>query len=217
MIDALEATLLAAMGDEDAAAAQLGGETEETAVARARMRLRSGEPAAALAQLEPFLAGARIVLRPTRTEAWVVAALARDALGDGVGAGRSLEQALDTAELGGIQRSFLIQGAAIAPLLQRHRRNGTSHRALLDELLSAVDRHGAERPVATLPDLLSDREEAVLRYLPTMMSNQEIAGELFVSVNTIKTHLKAIYRKLDVEDRRSAVRRARDLSLIGPP
>ena len=56
---------------------------------------------------------------------------------------------------------------------------------------------------------LSPREQAVLRYLPTMMSNQEIASELFVSVNTVKTHLKAIYRKLDVADRREAVRRAR--------
>ena len=53
---------------------------------------------------------------------------------------------------------------------------------------------------------LSPREQAVLRYLPTMMSNQEIASELFVSVNTVKTHLKAIYRKLDVATaaRRSA-------------
>jgi LuxR family maltose regulon positive regulatory protein len=67
-----------------------------------------------------------------------------------------------------------------------------------------------------LPDALSEREEAVLRYLPTMMSNQEIAAELFVSVNTVKTHLKSIYRKLDADDRRSAVRRARNLSLLGP-
>jgi LuxR family maltose regulon positive regulatory protein len=50
-----------------------------------------------------------------------------------------------------------------------------------------------------------------------MMSNQEIASELFLSVNTVKTHLKAIYRKLDVVDRRAAVGRARELSLLGPP
>ena len=47
-----------------------------------------------------------------------------------------------------------------------------------------------------------------------MMSNQEIAGELFVSVNTIKTHLKAIYRKLDVPGRRQAVTRARAGGLL---
>jgi LuxR family transcriptional regulator, maltose regulon positive regulatory protein len=63
---------------------------------------------------------------------------------------------------------------------------------------------------------LSPRERAVLRYLPTMMSNQEIASELFVSVNTVKTHLKAIYCKLDVQDRREAVRRARTMKLLAP-
>ena len=56
----------------------------------------------------------------------------------------------------------------------------------------------------------------MLRFLPTMMSNTEIAAELFVSVNTVKSHLKSIYRKLDVPDRRHAVRRARDLSLLAP-
>jgi LuxR family maltose regulon positive regulatory protein len=61
---------------------------------------------------------------------------------------------------------------------------------------------------------LSEREQVVLRYLPTLMSNPEIAGELFVSVNTVKTHLKSIYRKLGVSHRREAVRRARELRLI---
>jgi LuxR family transcriptional regulator, maltose regulon positive regulatory protein len=67
-----------------------------------------------------------------------------------------------------------------------------------------------------LHESLSAREVAVLRFLPTMMSNGEIAAELFVSVNTVKTHLKAIYRKLDVPDRREAVRRARELELLAP-
>ena len=55
----------------------------------------------------------------------------------------------------------------------------------------------------------------MLRYLPTMMSNAEIAGEMYVSVNTVKTHLKHVYRKLDVVDRRECVRRARELHLLG--
>jgi len=66
-----------------------------------------------------------------------------------------------------------------------------------------------------LLDPLSARETVVLRYLPTLLSNQEIAGELFVSVNTVKTHLKSIYRKLGVSDRREAVRLARELRLVG--
>ena len=108
-----------------------------------------------------------------------------------------------------------MHGASIGPLLRRQQRAGTGHRALLDNLIEAI-----EQPNGTLPQMLaeplSQRESAVLRFLPTMMSNQEIAGELFVSVNTVKTHLKAIYRKLGVDDRRGAVRRARELSLLGP-
>ncbi len=54
----------------------------------------------------------------------------------------------------------------------------------------------------------------MLRYLPTQLTNGEIAGELFVTTNTIKTHLRSIYRKLDVSSRREAVQRARDLRLL---
>jgi LuxR family maltose regulon positive regulatory protein len=58
------------------------------------------------------------------------------------------------------------------------------------------------------------KHTAFLRYLPTMMSNREIAAEMFFSVNTVKTHLKSIYRKLGVSRRRDAVSRARALSLL---
>ena len=75
----------------------------------------------------------------------------------------------------------------------------------------------AERNAAApLLEPLSDRELTVLRYLPTMMSNAEIAAEMFVSVNTVKTHLKHVYRKLDVTDRRDCVRRGRELRLLSP-
>ena len=55
-----------------------------------------------------------------------------------------------------------------------------------------------------------------MRYLPTTLSNGEIAAELFVTTNTVKTHLRSIYRKLDVARRREAVERARDLRLLAP-
>jgi len=67
---------------------------------------------------------------------------------------------------------------------------------------------------AELLEPLSGREQSVLRFLPTMMSNAEIAGELFVTSNTVKTHLKSIYRKLAVSRRRDAVERARELELL---
>ena len=71
-----------------------------------------------------------------------------------------------------------------------------------------------EDPRRVLLDPLSEREEAVLRYLPTVMSKAEIASELFVSINTVKTHTKNIYRKLGVGTRTEAVRRARHLNLV---
>jgi len=61
---------------------------------------------------------------------------------------------------------------------------------------------------------LTDREIAVLRYLPSPMSQRDIAGELFVSLNTVKTHCRAIYRKLAVSDRKAAVQAARDADLL---
>ena len=102
-------------------------------------------------------------------------------------------------------------------LLRRQLRQGSSHRSLVETLLQELARPAADaRPRSLLVEPLSDREAAVLRFLPTMMSNGEIAAELFVSINTVKTHLKSIYRKLDVPDRREAVRRARELGLLAP-
>jgi LuxR family transcriptional regulator, maltose regulon positive regulatory protein len=56
----------------------------------------------------------------------------------------------------------------------------------------------------------------VLRYLPTALQLAEISAELFVSVNTVRSHVKSIYRKLDVQRRSQAVERARALRLLGP-
>ena len=61
---------------------------------------------------------------------------------------------------------------------------------------------------------LSPGELRVLRYLPTNLSRPEIAGELSVSVNTVSTHVRSIYAKLQVRDRSSAVQRARELRLL---
>ena len=103
-------------------------------------------------------------------------------------------------------------------LLRRQIRTGTAHRAIVGELLDAFEDRDARRgaTVAPLLEPLSDREQAILRYLPTTLSNREIAAELFVTTNTVKTHLRSIYRKLDVARRREAVDRARDLRLLSP-
>lgn len=85
-------------------------------------------------------------------------------------------------------------------------------------LARAESRHGRTTarpaPVADLVEQLTDRELAVLRYLPSELSQRDIARELFVSINTVRTHCRAIYRKLGVGDRHAAVNAARDHKLI---
>jgi LuxR family maltose regulon positive regulatory protein len=96
------------------------------------------------------------------------------------------------------------------------------------DLVAALD-HAAARKVTTLhgssppareqsslppAEELSPGELRVLRYLPTNMSRPEIAGELSVSPSTVSTHVRSIYAKLQVRDRSSAVRRARELRLL---
>ena len=152
-----------------------------------------------------------------RAEAWLLDALALDALAEHRRAARSLERSLDLAEPAGLRRLILEHGNLVRPLLHRHVRHGTAHPAIVSEALDTIEHRGGERsrPIAILlAEPLSEREQAILRYLPTMMSNHEIAGELFVSVNTVKTHLKAIYRKLDASGRREAVQRGRELGLM---
>jgi LuxR family maltose regulon positive regulatory protein len=92
--------------------------------------------------------------------------------------------------------------------------NGGLLRVILERLDSPVHAGPASPEPEPLVEPLTDREFAVLAELPTMRSNDEIAGEFFVSVNTVKSHLKHLYRKLGVTNRRAAVRRARELGLI---
>jgi LuxR family transcriptional regulator, maltose regulon positive regulatory protein len=224
LLDAQEGLLRTAIGERDAGRALLERAEREAssslavANALARLRLLEGEPAAARAKLAPHRDqpgnGTPLAVR---AESWLLDALALDALAQHDEAARSLERALDLAEPAGLRRLIVTHGSAVRPLLHRHVRHGTAHPALVGEVLDAVARGGRarSRPApALLAEPLSEREQAILRYLPTMMSNQEIAGELFVSVNTVKTHLKAIYRKLDVPGRREAVNRARELGLM---
>ena len=86
---------------------------------------------------------------------------------------------------------------------------------LLDSTERAVRRAPRGQPSATAA--LTDRELAVLRLLPTRLSQPEIAQELYVSVNTVRTHIQGIYRKLGVASREEAISHARELDLLPGP
>jgi LuxR family transcriptional regulator, maltose regulon positive regulatory protein len=219
-----EAALRAELGEYDHAVSLLRGDDGEgpsslpAATLLGQLLLGRGEPAEARATIAKWMPQLKSERSPASVQGWLVDSLAREAQADHGGAAASLERALERAEPSGLRWAFLTFGRSLRPLLQERLRRGTEHRALVGELLQALDHvDGRARPHAELViEPLSPRERAVLRFLPTMMSNQEIAAELFVSVNTVKTHLKAIYRKLDVMDRREAVRRARMLELLAP-
>jgi LuxR family transcriptional regulator, maltose regulon positive regulatory protein len=228
LLVAQEALLRAAVGEREAGRALIERAGRErarsvaVANALARLHLHEGDSEGARLALAPHLGTgdrgpADVVPLTGRAEAWLLDALALDALAAHEDAARSLERALDIADPAGLMRLLTEHGSAVRPLLHRHVQCGTAHPAMLAAALDVLDRSGrdAPRPVAALlADPLSEREQSILRYLPTMMSNQEIAGELLVSVNTVKTHLKAIYRKLDAPSRRDAVDTARKLELI---
>jgi LuxR family maltose regulon positive regulatory protein len=130
-------------------------------------------------------------------------------------AGALLERALEVAGAEGIRRPFLIHHELLRDMLVSHLSAGTRYGELLVELIKAAPAPiGSAGPrLGPLVESLTDRESMVLRYLGSTLSTAEIAGILTVSTNTVKTHVKNVYRKLDVGSRREAVRRARDLGL----
>lgn len=110
-----------------------------------------------------------------------------------------LEHALGVARQEGALFAFQAVGADLLPLLGTHGAWGSRHSAFLAQVLSAVSAHDGQR-------VLSRREREVLDYLRTPLTNDEIAREMSLSINTVKTHERAIYRKLRVANRREAVK-----------
>ena len=217
---------MARQGDTGQAGQLLSGlsprdrERGEMRVAAAVLRLAQDDAAAAVRELAPVLDGsARVGWRSWLTEAFLLEAIARDALGDPAAAGRAVERALDLAEPDGALLWFLLHPAPA--LLERQARQHTAHASLLAGLLDLLAGHdpAAPPPAGGPPgplEPLSGSELRVLRYLPTHLTAPEIAAELSVSTSTVKTHLRNLYTKLGVHRRAEAVQRARALHLLAP-
>jgi LuxR family maltose regulon positive regulatory protein len=181
----------------------------------ARMQLAEDDPTGAAATLASCLDGAVPSDQVAPVEAWLADALASDSLADRDRAASSLERALTLAEREGFRRSFLDAGAPARSLLARYRHRVPSCWSYLDELLQAsVESAWTTSSPPALIDQLTERERTVLRYLPSLMTYEEIASDLYVSVNTVKSHAYGIFRKLGISGRRQAVRRARELRLL---
>jgi LuxR family transcriptional regulator, maltose regulon positive regulatory protein len=199
-------------------------ETGEGRVAQAALRLAQHAPRAAAAALTPVLDGS---VPPMRPRAWMahallVAAAARDALGDRAGAGRAVTEALDVADRDQAALPFLLR--PVPELLGHHAHHGTTGAALIAEISTAAggparERHafpGGDRYARGPHVLLTDSEMRILRYLPTNLPVPEIAAELSLSANTVRTHARHLYGKLGAHGRTEAVERARASGLLAP-
>jgi len=200
--------LLAALDDERAGSGEIRN-------ACAVICLEEGDPAGALEAARDVLDGtAPVIGYVTAVEAHLLAGLAHRQLGDQRAANKAAERALALAEPDRLVLPFAITGSAALLEALRHE---TAHAALLADILDVL--HGsslaAEDQSSSPPvEELSPSELRVLRYLPTNLSRPEIASELSVSVNTVNTHVRSIYAKLQARDRSSAVQRARELRLL---
>jgi LuxR family transcriptional regulator, maltose regulon positive regulatory protein len=211
----LESRAYAAAGDIAAsvATAERAGSGPDAAAALAHAWLASGDQQAARRVLETAgsdciglaLADARLSY----------------ATGDGERGRRSLQRALLLAKREQIRLPFAMEQAWLRQVLRRHPELTEGHRELLEPhpvgpaMASLQGRPAPADPVAPLViERLSEREREVLSRLSEMLSTAEIAADMYLSVNTVKTHLRSIYRKLSATHRSEAVRRAQQLQLI---
>lgn len=202
----------------------LGGpliDTGELRNARAAICLADGDPTGALDAVAPVVdETASAVYVATLVEARLLAALAHRELGEHKAAEADVEHALALAEPERLVLPFLMTGAA--GLVEAMPGHQPAHAALRTYILDVVQAAApaattagsAAGPAAPPVQELSPTELRVLRYLPTNLSRPEIADELSVSVNTVNTHVRNIYAKLQATDRSSAVQRARELRLL---
>jgi LuxR family maltose regulon positive regulatory protein len=221
--------------DEVGDPSDLPGSLGRVVLAKAHLELN--EPAVALALLEEITAASSPYLAAV-VEAKLISAVAADRVHRDMAAMAAVTEAVDLAHAVGVIRPFLAVGPRIPALLVRHRHVVARHLDFTGSLCAAAaagsaagagsaaaggssggagSAAGAAARAGVDPstvEVLTEREHVVLEYLPTMFKSAEIASDLFVTVNTIKSHQQSIYRKLGVTTRREAVDRARELNLI---
>jgi LuxR family maltose regulon positive regulatory protein len=189
-------------------------------VALARVCLARGEPEKVLAIADRLRAPAKAGGRIARViELSLLEALALQAQGKLDAAHAPFARCLVLAEPGGYVRLFLEAGPPVVTLLREAAARGISPE-YVEKLLAAFDVPGREKalvPGSHVPDLvepLTRRELEVLGLIGAGFSNQQIADELVLALNTVKRHTSNIYAKLDVRSRAQAILRAQELGLL---
>jgi LuxR family transcriptional regulator, maltose regulon positive regulatory protein len=217
-----ESRALAAAGDIQGALSAAGrtghGTSLEATVTLAQAWAAAGDGDNAQRALQPALTGGSRVPDRIRMQAWLVDTRLSYASGNLAHGRRSLASALRLAEPEQLRLPFTVESSWLGPVLQRDPELAGPHRQLLAPALP----HEQLPSTASAPDQaailvvepLTEREREVLRHVSGMLNTAEVASEMYISVNTVKTHLRNIYRKLAAAHRSEAVRRARELELI---
>jgi LuxR family maltose regulon positive regulatory protein len=207
-VDAEEARLLVESSTSEAS--RLIGrmpDSPETSFLRARVALANGDRKEASDLLAQVEKGATT---PRRRLQWQLL----DARARSASSGESVRDALEFAAREGFIRCFVEEGDELLPML--HEQSGAGPAWFVQDVLAAFE--ASARAPASAPggpvDPLSEREQVVLSYLPSWVSSGEIAAELYISLNTLKSHLRSIYRKLGASSRREAVVEARSRGLL---
>jgi LuxR family transcriptional regulator, maltose regulon positive regulatory protein len=184
----------------------------EGALLRAMLQVDAGQPAAARRELAPVLDGtATCHLVTTEVRAWLHAAAVEHAAGNVTLAQERLRTALLRAEPVELLQPFTESQRFSELLIHGKGRFGRSE-AFVDRILERLPATTDREQDALVR--LTPAELEILRDLPSLLTLREIAQARSISVNTVKSHLKAIYRKLDVEGRRTAVQTARSRGLL---
>jgi LuxR family maltose regulon positive regulatory protein len=184
---------------------------------RGGLLIAEGDFKSALEAVEPCLDGAADgVTLQEQISGLLIAAAAQRRLGSTDEAAGLLEQALTLAEPDGAYRAFLDGGAAVRSAMTVLIPPTSRHAGFAGRILERFDAQTPRPagPVDAVSVPLTDSERAVLRFLPSHMTNEEISQALFLSINTVKTHLRSAYRKLGVSSRREAIARGRRLGLL---
>ncbi len=204
-----------------AAAARLA-ETHDLPISQARVHLAQGYPSAALAVLEPWRRQVEAKgWADARLQLMVLQALALQALGEPDQAMQRLGDALALAEPDGFTRTFVDEGLPMAHLLSA----AAAHGMMLDSignLLAVCTAQAQQReatsslppPTSSQPSPLSQREGEILHLIAEGRTNQEIAGQLFLALSTVKGYARSIFGKLGAQRRTEAVARAHELGLL---
>ena len=189
----------------------------DAAVALAHAWLAAGNPEAARRALAAPRGADAAASDYTRVEARLTEARLSYRAEDRARGHQLLEEALRLASAEELRLPFIAERAWIRPALRRDQGLARTYQPLLEPDVTGSRPVPAGPPGDAAPlivEQLSQREREVVRYMSEMMSTAEIAAEMYISVNTVKTHLKSIYRKLAAAHRREAVRRARQLHLV---